>query len=117
MDDLIDWINDRDEDVIALVAHWGVCFSLTGEQFENCEAQWFKPGSLKPKTGDFRKVELALEGFAQGKALRALVFVMNEITGSVPLSVALAVGVSLVSRARLPVSFNYIMRRLYQCNV
>ena len=95
MDDLIDWINDRDEDVIALVAHWGVCFSLTGEQFENCEARVFKPGSLKPKTGDFRKVELALEDSAQGKALRALVFVMNEITGSVPLSVGLAVGVSL----------------------
>jgi hypothetical protein len=68
---------------------------LTGEQFENCEARVFKPGSLKPKTGDFRKVELALEDSAQGKALRALVFVMNEITGSVPLSVGLAVGVSL----------------------
>jgi broad specificity phosphatase PhoE len=95
MDDLIDWINDRDEEVIALVAHWGVCFSLTGDQFENCEARVCKPRTLRPKTGDFRKVELALEDSAQGKVLRAFVFLMNEITGSVPLSVGLAVGVSL----------------------
>ena len=45
MDDLIDWINNRDEDVVALVAHWGVCFSLTGEQFENC-ASSVQPGTL-----------------------------------------------------------------------
>ena len=95
MDDLIDWINNRDEDVVALVAHWGVCFSLTGEQFENCEARVFEPGTLKPKTGDFQRVEVALEDSAKGKAVRTFVFLTNEITGSVPLSVGLALGVSL----------------------
>ena len=55
MDDLIDWINNRDEDVVALVAHWGVCFSLTGEQFENCEARMFEPGALNRKLAIFKE--------------------------------------------------------------
>ena len=31
------WIAARDEDVIAVVAHWGVWYSLTGVEFQNCE--------------------------------------------------------------------------------
>lgn len=34
---LKEWIAGRDETVIAMVAHWGVWYSLTGREFENCE--------------------------------------------------------------------------------
>ena len=48
MDDLIDWINNRDEDVVALVAHW-VCFS---------DRRTVRKLFL---LGDFQRVEVALE--------------------------------------------------------
>ena len=37
MTELKEWIAGRDETVIAVVAHWGVWYSLTGREFENCE--------------------------------------------------------------------------------
>ena len=36
---------------IAVVAHWGVCFSLTGREFENCELVEFELQELEPGKG------------------------------------------------------------------
>lgn len=37
MKNLVDWIDKRDEQTIALVCHWGVIDHLIGEDFDNCE--------------------------------------------------------------------------------
>jgi len=95
MDMLIDWLNERPEETIALVAHWGVCFSLTGEQFENCEARVYKPGTLRPRKGDFARVEVALSDSFSGKLVRNIVFALNKISDSVPISVGIAIACSL----------------------
>ena len=48
---LLDWLTNRPEEKIAVVAHWGVWFSLTGREFENCEVCKFSLGDLAPGTG------------------------------------------------------------------
>lgn len=37
------WLLGREEDSIALVCHWGVCYSLTGLDFDNCQVQQIDP--------------------------------------------------------------------------
>lgn len=39
MNALFEWIEDREENVIMLVCHWGVLGHLTGKDFKNCEVQ------------------------------------------------------------------------------
>jgi broad specificity phosphatase PhoE len=51
MHDLLSWLNDRPEKTIAVIAHWGVWFSLTGREFENCELVVFNLDELKPGKG------------------------------------------------------------------
>mmetsp|Transcript_20510 Transcript_20510/g.33243 ORF Transcript_20510/g.33243 Transcript_20510/m.33243 type:complete len:250 (+) Transcript_20510:257-1006(+) len=46
------WIERRDETVIAIVAHWGVWYNLTGRQFENCELVECELSDLKIGAGD-----------------------------------------------------------------
>jgi len=48
---LKEWIAGRDEEVIAIVAHWGVWFSLTGREFENCELVTFDYEQLRVGSG------------------------------------------------------------------
>lgn len=45
------WIAGRDESVIAMVAHWGVWYSLTGREFENCELVTCDLADLEPGAG------------------------------------------------------------------
>ena len=51
MSELINWISNRPEQTIAVVAHWGVWFSLTGREFENCELVEFELQELEPGKG------------------------------------------------------------------
>ena len=39
MERLLQWLQARDEQTIALVCHWGVIMALTGESFKNCEVR------------------------------------------------------------------------------
>jgi hypothetical protein len=49
---LVEWIDAREESVLALVAHWGVWYSLTGREFENCELVAFDLEDLEPGKGE-----------------------------------------------------------------
>jgi hypothetical protein len=51
MKDLKDWLERRPESHIAIVAHWGVWFSLTGREFENCELVTLELDDLEPGKG------------------------------------------------------------------
>lgn len=51
MKDLKDWLERRPESHIAVVAHWGVWFSLTGREFENCELVTLELDDLEPGKG------------------------------------------------------------------
>ena len=48
----VEWIDAREESVLALVAHWGVWYSLTGREFENCELVAFDLEDLEPGKGE-----------------------------------------------------------------
>lgn len=39
MTQLYDWIQQRREDIIVIVTHWGVIEYLTGQDFYNCECK------------------------------------------------------------------------------
>ena len=52
MEKLVEWIGAREESTIALVAHWGVWFSLTGREFENCELVEVDLADLRPGVGE-----------------------------------------------------------------
>ena len=45
------WLESRPESHIAIVAHWGVWFSLTGREFENCELVTLDVDDLEPGRG------------------------------------------------------------------
>ena len=45
------WLESRPESHIAVVAHWGVWFSLTGREFENCELVTLDVDDLEPGRG------------------------------------------------------------------
>jgi hypothetical protein len=51
MHDLIAWIDAREETTIAMVAHWGTWYSLTGREFENCELVACALEDLRPGRG------------------------------------------------------------------
>jgi hypothetical protein len=51
MKDLKEWLERRPESHIAIVAHWGVWFSLTGREFENCELVTLELDDLEPGKG------------------------------------------------------------------
>ena len=51
MRDLKAWLENRPESHIAIVAHWGVWFSLTGREFENCELVTLDVDDLEPGKG------------------------------------------------------------------
>jgi glucosyl-3-phosphoglycerate phosphatase len=40
------WLEQREEDVICVVCHWGVVRALSGIEFENCEVRSFPLGTL-----------------------------------------------------------------------
>ncbi|GAQ86475.1 phosphoglycerate mutase [Klebsormidium nitens] len=42
-----EWLAARPERTIAVVSHWGVLFSLTGKEFENCELHTCRLSDLK----------------------------------------------------------------------
>ena len=48
MAELIEYIQARPEQTLALVCHWGVIVSITGEDFDNCEMRKFNVRALKP---------------------------------------------------------------------
>ena len=48
MAELIKYLQQRPEQTIALVCHWGVILSITGQEFENCEMRSFEVEKLKP---------------------------------------------------------------------
>ena len=52
MGELVRWIESRPERSIAMVAHWGVWYSLTGREFENCELVAFDLEDLEPGKGE-----------------------------------------------------------------
>ena len=53
MGELVRWIESRPERSIAMVAHWGVWYSLTGREFENCELVTCELGDLRVGAGKF----------------------------------------------------------------
>ena len=48
MAELIEYIQARPEQTLALVCHWGVIVSITGEDFDNCEMRKYNVRALKP---------------------------------------------------------------------
>mmetsp|Transcript_23925 Transcript_23925/g.37471 ORF Transcript_23925/g.37471 Transcript_23925/m.37471 type:complete len:118 (+) Transcript_23925:424-777(+) len=44
-----EWLQGRHESRIAVVAHWGVIYALSGRSMRNCEAAWFSLDDLMRK--------------------------------------------------------------------
>lgn len=74
------WIDARPEKTIAVVAHWGVCFSLTGEEFQNCELRTLTEQDLIVGNGDFKKYDVFLQDNVQGRVGRFLVSIRNRLS-------------------------------------
>ena len=80
MEDFKVWIEARPEKTIAVVAHWGVCFSLTGEEFQNCELKTLTEQDLIVGNGDFKKYDVFLQDNVQGRVGRFLVSIRNRLS-------------------------------------
>jgi len=80
MEDFKVWIDARPEKTIAVVAHWGVCFSLTGEEFQNCELRTLTEQDLIVGNGDFKKYDVFLQDNVQGRVGRFLVSIRNRLS-------------------------------------
>ena len=73
MEEFVAWLEDRPEKSIAVVSHWGVCYSLTGDEFQNCELRSLDFASeVIAGNGSFRKFDVFLEKSIVGKVARAL---------------------------------------------
>lgn len=80
MEEFRAWIDARPEKTIAVVAHWGVCFSLTGVEFENCELKTLTDKDLVVGNGDFKKYDVFLQDNVQGRVGRFLVSLRNRLS-------------------------------------
>eukprot|EP00242_Pyramimonas_sp_CCMP2087_P014689 CAMPEP_0198201038 /NCGR_PEP_ID=MMETSP1445-20131203/3868_1 /TAXON_ID=36898 /ORGANISM="Pyramimonas sp., Strain CCMP2087" /LENGTH=250 /DNA_ID=CAMNT_0043871219 /DNA_START=65 /DNA_END=820 /DNA_ORIENTATION=- len=48
-DELVEWLHRRPEQTLALVCHWGVIYTLTGESFQNCEMRQMRLSQLSSR--------------------------------------------------------------------
>jgi len=73
MEEFVAWLEDRPEKSIAVVSHWGVCYSLTGDEFQNCELRSLDFASeVIAGNGSFGKFDVFLEKSIVGKVARAI---------------------------------------------
>ena len=74
------WLDARPEKSIAVIAHWGVCYSLTGDEFQNCELRTLDfHTDLDVGNGDFQKFDVFLQDNIWGQIGRALVSFKNKL--------------------------------------
>lgn len=80
MEEFVAWLEDRPEKSIAVVSHWGVCYSLTGDEFQNCELRSLDFASdVIAGNGSFGKFDVFLEKSIVGKVARALLNFMSKL--------------------------------------
>ena len=80
MEEFVAWLEDRPEKSIAVVSHWGVCYSLTGDEFQNCELRSLDFASdVIAGNGSFGKFDVFLEKSIIGKVARALLNFMSKL--------------------------------------
>lgn len=79
MDAFRAWLDARPEKSIAVVAHWGVCYSLTGDEFQNCELRSLDASDLNVGNGDFQKFDVFLQDNIFGRIGRALVSFKSKL--------------------------------------
>jgi len=79
MDAFRAWLDARPEESIAVVAHWGVCYSLTGDEFQNCELRSLDASDLNVGNGDFQKFDVFLQDDIFGRIGRALVSFKSKL--------------------------------------
>jgi len=74
------WLDARPERSIVVVSHWGVCYSLTGEEFQNCELRSLDfHEDLVVGNGDFQRFDVFLQDNLLGKIGRALVSIKSKL--------------------------------------
>jgi len=73
------WLDARPEKSIAVIAHWGVCYSLTGDEFQNCELRTLDASELSVGNGDFQKYDVFLQDNVFGRVGRALVSIKSKL--------------------------------------
>lgn len=75
-----EWLDARPERTIAVVAHWGVCYSFTGDEFQNCELRTLDFDSeVIAGNGSFKKFDVFLQDNIFGVIARAVVNLKQKL--------------------------------------